>query len=927
MRYIIGIDLGTTNSCVAYIDTQDPKLAVKGFKIPQLVSAGGVESLSTLPSCCYLPSLHEFPNGSLRLPWNHPPQSNFFVGSFAKQQGAKVPTRLVQSAKSWLCHSAANRRDRILPIESFEESMRISPVEASARYLSHIKHSWDHIMAAGNDDAQFEAQEVILTVPASFDEVARTLTVEAAKKAGFLQMTLLEEPQAAFYSWLAQHEKSLVMPSSPLPAGSKILVCDVGGGTTDFSLIETEQDGEKLSFRRIAVGDHLLLGGDNMDRAVAFFIEEKIKANGINLNTTQRRQLLHEARAAKERLLATEEEEGVSIILQGEGSSVVKGTVSIHICRDEIQKLLLTGFFGTYTWADALTFQRTSGFRSMGLPYENEPSIVKHLARFLADHEVRPDFILFNGGAMKPQLFQKAILGQLHAWFNSESSKSADYRCSLLDSYNLDLAVARGAAYFGKARRGLGVKIGGGVARSYYLMLDTMGQDGKQKKALTIMGRGSEDGTIFEPSTIFMLTPNTPVSFQLATSHVRLNDQAGSLVTPDEIEIQSLPPIHTVLRFGRQNNDAQENIPVHLLVKLTPIGTLEVGLKAVNTNHYWGLEFQLRTASGQDNQLAAAPKPLADQTFNSADLIQAEALIEDTLRSTKPAQLMEKLENCLGMPRRDWPPSAMRRLADCVLKLAPQRKASAIHAERWWNAIGFLLRPGFGYPLDDFRIKELWKVILADFKTPSSPELQIQWWICYRRIAGGLSKGQQAQIGSDLLGSLWNKRTGNLEAGTKGEFYAYSEKLRTLASFELLDMAMKIRLGQALAARIQSGKGTAVEHWALGRIGARHMLYGSIVNVVPSEQCEKWIEQLMNISDKEKEHTAFLFEQLARKTEHWELNISEQQVEKIIEKYQNTIHGKRLQTSLLTEGPLNQQEQEAAFGENLPSGLMLTLED
>lgn len=927
MRYIIGIDLGTTNSCAAYIDTQDPKLAVKAFRIPQIVSIGRIEALPTLPSFAYLPSVNEFPSGSCRLPWDKASEPDVLIGDFAKQQGAKTPTRLVQSAKSWLCHSAASRRDRILPIEAADESQKMSPVEASARYLAHIRNAWDHLMAKEDDENRFEMQEIMLTVPASFDEVARTLTIEAAKKAGFSQITLLEEPQAAFYSWIAQHEGMIAANSSCIKPGMKIFVCDVGGGTTDFSLIETLEEKGGLSFRRISVGDHLLLGGDNMDRAIAHFLEEKLGKKKIELSTAQQRQLLHEARTAKEILLSSEKDIQVPIILHGSGSQVVKGTVSTELTSGEVKELLLKGFLGSYSWEEALKFQRISGFRSMGLPYENEPSIVKHMARFLADHQAKPDFILFNGGALKPRLFQEALIHNLNTWFR-EGNPS--YLCQSLDSYHLDLAVARGAAYFGKTRRGLGVKIGGGLPRSYYLMLETASAKGNQKKALTIMARGSEEGTAFEPPTTFMLTPNTPVSFQLAASHIRLSDSAGDLVTPDQHELQFLPPIHTILKFGKKMHPApeqQEKIPVRLQVYLTPIGTLEVSLKALHTEHKWALEFQLRTASGQDNQMGLAAKAQADQTFDLADLAKAESLMEEMFRSAKPLQLIEKLEACLGMAKRDWPPSVMRRLADVLLKLAPQRKASAAHAERWWNLVGFLLRPGFGYPLDDFRMKELWKVILTDFKLPMPQELQLQLWICYRRISGGLSKGQQMQLASDIQGTLWNKRNGSLEAGAKGDFYAYSEKMRTLASFELLDMPFKQRIGDALVARILSGNGAAIDYWALGRIGARHLFYGSMGHVISPEKCEEWIERLLEVADQEKEYAAFLFEQLARKTEHRELNIRDKYLEKIMKKYESTVHYERLKECLLTERRLTQQEQDSAFGEHLPAGLMLTLEE
>lgn len=928
MRYIIGIDLGTTNSCVAYIDTEDVKLSVKSFRIPQLIAEGSIDSLPTLPSYCYLVAAHEWAKGTLNLPWFN--QSDFFVGSFARSQGAKVPTHAVQSAKSWLCHAAANRRDKILPLEAFEEASRISPIEATARYLRHIREAWNHVMAKDDVEAEFDAQEVVLTVPASFDEVARMLTVEAARLAGYDKMTLLEEPQAAFYSWIAQHEADW---NKIIPAGSCILVCDVGGGTTDFSLIEVVSKDGKLAFQRMSVGDHLLLGGDNMDAAIAYRLEAELNEKGKAITTNQRLQLLHEARQAKETLLydgkGKNTADHYNVLLQGTGSSVVQGTIAVELTKDDVEGQLLNGFFGQYPWSEALQLKKTGGFRSMGLPYEDEPSVTKHLAHFLAESALedkipkKPDFVLFNGGVMKPPLFQEAIVKNLRSWFPEKE-------ISVLGSYNLDLAVARGAAYYGKARRGLGIRIGGGMARGYYLVLDTKDQQGLLvKKALTLLPRGTEEGAIFEPPMAFQLTPNTPVSFQLCTSHVRLHDTSGDLVDIDPREMQFLPPIHTILRFGRrQASEAlQDKIPVHLQISLTPVGTLQIGLKSLKSEHTWKLEFQVRSVSGQDNSLAALGKRETDQTFSAGYLKEAEAIILEVFdskgASVKPERLMEKLEEVLSIERRNWPPSLMRGLADLALKIAPQRKLSAEHAVRWWNFLGFLIRPGFGFPLDDFRLKELWKVILNDFKAKLPQEVQIQMWICYRRTAGGLNKGQQLQIANDLFGTLFSKNSGKVELKTKAEVYSYSEKIRAIASFELIDTGLKIRLGQALINRIVKKEGVNADFWSLGRLGARHLLYGSLANAMPRDKCEQWIEQILASAVDTDEKLAFLMGQLARKTEHRELNISQSCVDRILQKFTGTPYFERLQELLIKENRLSQTETDQAFGDHLPSGLLV----
>lgn len=906
MRYIIGIDLGTTNSCVAYADMAHPSRLIQPFRIPQLTRAGYVEDLPTLPSCCYLAAPREWPDGSLKLPWKD--HSGDVVGRFALTQGGKVPTRLVQSAKSWLCHAAANRRDKILPLEAVAGEERISPVEATARYLSHIREAWNHVMARDDVSAEFEQQEIILTVPASFDEVARALTVEAARKAGFIEMTLLEEPQAAFYSWISYNEKGW---EKHLKAGATVLVCDVGGGTTDFSIIEVKQG----AFQRMSVGDHLLLGGDNMDAAVAHLIEKGLGT----LDTVQWLQLCHQARAAKEALLS-QEAESFKIVLQGAGSGVIKGSLTAEASQKEIHQLLVDGFFGTYEWEEALRLRKTGGIRNMGLPYEDEPSITKHLAAFVngAEGVIKPDYVLFNGGTMKPEVFQQAIVNSLKTWFPEKTPQ-------ILESSSLDLAVARGAAYYGKVRRGHGVKIGGGAARGYYLGVEVSGSD---TQALTLLPRGSEEGSSYEPQETFWLTPNTPVAFHLYSSHVRLHDNAGDLIPIDPAELQPLPPIHTILRFGKKQGEEafKEKVPVHLGIRLTPIGTLELWLKSQKTEHRWALEFQLKTASGQEANLAVGTGVRADETFDVSHLKVASEAIASAFSgasAVKSGQLMEHLEALLERPRREWAPGVLRGLWHPLLEQAPRRKVSTELEARWWNLAGFLLRPGFGYPLDDHRAKELWKVMLGDLKVSKPLETQIQAWICTRRVSGGLNKGQQMQLGAEILPTIFDKRSGKIEIKNKGDLYQYSEKVRAAASLELIEIPQKVKLGDAIVSRMVSGEAVDADFWALGRVAARHLVYGTAVNVVPRDVCAGWIESVLKVKVSDEAQLAMMLGQMARKTDHRELNLKPDLIEKILARFVDTPHHERLRSLLTEEAPLTASEQEVIFGDRLPIGLSL----
>ncbi|MBA3721297.1 MAG: Hsp70 family protein [Parachlamydiaceae bacterium] len=917
-RYLIGIDLGTTNSAVSYVDTSKKPLSIQLFSIPQFVSSGRVDSLFTLPSFCYLVSKEEWPPGSLRLPWKE--ETNTFVGQFAKNHGSRVPTRLVQSAKSWLCNVAANRMDRILPIDAADIASRLSPVEATAKYLLHLKDAWNTTFAKGDVSSEFEEQDIILTVPASFDEVARTLTVQAARLAGLNHLTLLEEPQAAFYSWIAQHEDNWQKQLKP---NESILVCDVGGGTTDFSLIEVQEKDGSLTFQRMAVGDHLLLGGDNMDAMLAHYLEQRLVNEGHPpLDSTQWHQLRAEARSAKESLLEPTkvQSDNYTIVLQGSGSSVIKSSMTLTVERAEIEKLLLDGFFGVYDLENALKLNKSRGFRTLGLPYEDDPSITKQMAHFLAQAQYLAkgvDYILFNGGTLKPEPFQKAIIQSLTSWFPFK-------KVSALTSTSLDLAVARGAAYYGKVRRGFGVTIGGGIPRTYYLEIGVKDKSETiTYKALTLLSRGAEEGATFEPDQIYLLTPNTPVSFNLLNSHVRLDDKQGDLVAIDELEMQRLPPIHTILRFGRKltTQELQEKIPVRLGMRLTAIGTVEIWLHSVKTEHKWNLEFQLRTEGGQDSNLST-PTQRKDETFDTEYLKEAQSLIDDLFKGSSSIAVsssIEKLEERLGMERREWSSSVLRGLWEPLLKNGSKRKASNELEVRWWNLAGFLLRPGFGYPLDDFRIKELWKIILSELKQVKTQECQIQQWICFRRIAGGLNKGQQMQIASEIVSTLFSSKSGRIEIKNKSELYSYSEKIRALASFERLDIPMKIRLGEAILARILRKEGASCDYWALGRIGARHLAYGSIGQVIPRDVCMKWVEKILQAEGLDQDLTLFVLGQLSRKTEHRELNLTDDLISKVVDK---DIQGE-IKNIIFDTRPLTQNEQEKIFGDRLPAGLLI----
>src|SRR5215813_4694238 len=577
-RYLIGIDLGTTNSAVAYVDTQEPVTGdtppIHVFNIPQLIAEGEVGPVPTLPSFLYFVNEQDAPGG-LRLPWEERPDA--VVGVFAREQGALTPGRQVTSAKSWLCHDAVDRTARILPWGAEHTEQACSPVEASTHYLAHLRDAWNHTMAAGDDELRFERQEIVLTVPASFDEEARELTVKAARDAGFQKLTLLEEPLAAFYAWIVTRRRSL---KRYLKDGDLVLICDVGGGTTDFSLIRVQIVGGEIKFERTAIGEHLLLGGDNVDLALARRVMEKL--GNPKLSLRQQNALRRQCCAAKERLLSDGRLKRVPVNILGAGRSVVGGTLSAELTRQEVEEALIDGFLPITDPGELPARERRSGLRELGLPYATEPAITKHLAAFLtvagADSSdpqsamVRPDAILFNGGFFAPAVTRDRVVETVASWFRK---KGRQWQPKVLSNEAPESAVAVGAAYYGHVRKSGGLRVSGGSARAYYVGVQTGARvaDGKVR-AVCVLPRGTEEGTTLNlEGREFAALANRPVTFTLYSSTTG-HDAHGAVVTLDEDEVHCHAPLITTLRYGKKSR--QVELEVRLIMSFTEVGTLEL---------------------------------------------------------------------------------------------------------------------------------------------------------------------------------------------------------------------------------------------------------------------------------------------------------------------------------------------------------------
>ena len=588
-KYIVGIDLGTSNSVLAYTPAEvDPGATseIHILEIPQVIGPGSVASRSMLPSFIFLPGEKDMSQDALNLPWQKDVKQ--VVGEFARERGGELPQRLISSAKSWLCHPMVDRNQAILPWEASPEVPKLSTVEASAAILEQIRHAWNFTMAGEDESLALELQDVYLTVPASFDAVARELTVKAAEMAHLPDITLLEEPQAAFYAWIeASHERwrDVISP------GDLVLVCDLGGGTSDFSLIRVSESAGELELERIAVGNHLLIGGDNMDLALAYTVAKQFSDRGTRLDSWQMRSLWHRCRSAKEKLLTLSGPDTVPVSILGRGSSLIGGTLRTDLNRAEVEQVIVEGFFPFCdVSAHPAAVQRT-GLQETGLPYESDPAVTQHLAQFLSRRDESPSelptAVLFNGGVMKASLLRKRIVDVLTSWRDGVEPR-------VLEASNLDLAVAKGAAYYGLARRGRGIRIRSGLNRSYYIgvaaSLPAVPGMPSPIKALCVAPFGMEEGSETEMTEReFNLVVGEPAKFEFLGSTARTSDTVGTVIEDWEGDVEAVTTIETTL-----DGTYGSVIPVSIQIKVTEIGTLEVWCVSRQDEKRWKLEFNVR---------------------------------------------------------------------------------------------------------------------------------------------------------------------------------------------------------------------------------------------------------------------------------------------------------------------------------------------
>ncbi len=922
-RYVVGIDLGTTNSAVSFVDlvaAAESKPRIHTFKIPQSTGVGEISRLSVLPSFLYTPGAYDLPPKAVELPWGG--SDDHFVGAFARDHGAEIPARLVASAKSWLCHGQVDRRAKILPWGTGDDIRKFSPVQATAAYLNHIRQAWNHAQK-GDDDRYLENQLVVLTVPASFDEVARELTIEAARTAGLPHVTLLEEPVAVFYSWLNRHENDW---SERVRPNELILVCDVGGGTTDFTLIALAEAEGSPRFERLAVGNHLILGGDNMDLALARAVEHQMSPNGSILSSDQWKTLVHQGRSAKEAILNGDSEQ-FPITLVGKGSKLIAGTLRSTLAGTTVNQIILDGFFPMVDAEPTGQASSREGITEFGLPYEPEPAITRHMGWFLDRHAqtVRqklkrdvhaPDFILFNGGALIPTVIQKRLQAAVRRWFNL----GGEDRPRILNNPVPELAVALGAAYYGLVKAGIGVRVGTGSARSYYIGIDRSksGRDAHaDQQAICLVERGMEEGTQIQlPERQFEVLANQPVSFDLYSSSFRSDARTGQIITVDD-SLTALPPLKTVVDYGRKGT--QTRIPVALEAAYTEMGTLALWCRSNVSGHRWQLQFHLRENS--------TPGEVAEQMILEASVI--EAALSDIRRAFEKngdSRLLETLVKTIAadvqLEKNRWPLGFIRQLSDDLFEQMKQRSSTPVSESRWFNLMGFCLRPGFGAGFDAQRVRRLFALYNQGPVFAKKASVRAEWWIMWRRVAGGLKAGQQRSIVQGLTSVMMPPK------GAKPKVPA-QEKVEiwmAVANMERLGVKDKIRWARQLLDDIQPKKTKIPLFWSLARLGARELLYGPADCVVPPEVVSGWIDTLLARDWPNPRPLQTALVQMGRLTGDRMRDLDQAVRNRTLDWMAGHDTPASKMRCLEEVVPLDRQEETQIFGESLPSGLVLKQE-
>ena len=908
-QYLVGIDLGTTHTVVAYTkaDKSISSPQINIFEIEQLIAPGEVAAKPLLPSVRYHPADGELSKADVSF---SPAGDKAIIGEAARLLGAKTQGRFVTSAKSWLSHPSVDHTADILPWNQDNDIQKVSPLEASASYLSHVKTVWAHQFP----QAPLEEQTIVITVPASFDEVARSLTLEAAKIAGLVNIRLLEEPQAVCYDWLRRNSSTI---KQKLEKVHLLLICDVGGGTTDLTLIKIEHGQSEPQLTRIGVGDHLILGGDNIDLALAHLAEGRLISNERKLSPADLSQLLEQCRVAKERLLADDAPEHVHVTLLGGGAKLIGGSRSTQLSKKEVREVALDGFFPLSNLTD-LPDKKRSGVVEFGLPYAAEPAISKHVASFLKlhsqaasealgeDHYI-PDAILLNGGVFRSQPITQRVLDLINSWSQQPPL--------LLENEHPELSVAFGAVSYAIARRDKKIKIGGGSARSYFLLVETNSSSNNEQQGICVLPRGSEEGVeIILKEQQFALRIGQPVRFHLASTTGDTKYKPGELVNITEDRFNQLPP----LAVAFEGEDKGE-IVVQLAVTQTEIGTLKIQcVSTTNKSQRFDVEFKIRKKSTQTKAELPA-------NFNDAvDKIQAVFGSKSKKIDPKAVKgLRINLEKILGISRPEWETPLLRELFSALLEGAKFRRRSENHERIWLSLIGFCSRPGFGYPLDDWRVEQLWKFYPQTIQFVNEKQNWTEWWTLWRRIAGGLEASAQEQIFKDISKFINPAAARQAGLAKQVKIRGYDDMVRLAGVLERLPVENKISLCEWLLKRLQKSSEPNQTWWAVGRIASRVPFHGSQHNVIPADVVSSWLEQVMKADWKKVPQAGFAATLITRMSGDRARDLDPAIRTQVVEKLKANKSPASWIEMIESYKELNAQEEKQIFGEALPPGLTL----
>ncbi len=899
-RYSVGIDLGTSNTVVAFATAADPEPRI--FPIDQRITPTTREKRNLFPSTAFATLDGELaPDAALG-------ESDAWVlGELARRRGAEIPGRLVASAKSWLCHPRVDKQAPILPWGADDEAPKISPVEAATRLLARVRRAWDE----AHREAPLSKQDVVLTVPASFDVVARELTLRAAHAAG-LSVRLLEEPQAAFYAAMRLGALEKLEASTSGEVGY-VLVCDVGGGTTDLSLLEVRREGGEQRVKRVAVGPHLLLGGDNMDLALAHAVEPRLVAPPDRLDPRRFAQLVVASRGAKESILAEGGPSEAKIAIAGTGSQLVGSTLRATVTRDEVRAIVLDGFL-PFAERGARPARARSGLVALGLPYERDVALTKHLAAFLEKHVpagARLAAVLLNGGVFRSPAIAERLLGSV--------AKTMEAPVLALDRADPDLAVALGAASFGLALRGLGPRIEGGAAQSFFVGVGP-GEDGKRRAACVVPKGAPEGDRLRAAGRTFKLVVGRPARFELYTSDEVGALEPGDLVTIDGDRFTELPPLTTTIPAA-----SSTEVSVELEAELTPVGTLEIACAEIgegrDARHRLAFDLRALATDGEHAPTSRTPSRRPGRAVDEAVELIGQVYKKGTSSEARDAKnLSRDLEKLLG-DRDEWTADTTRALGDRLLEHAKGRRRTLDHERVWLQLTGFCLRPGFGVPGDEARAARLGPLFAERLAFPKEPRTWQQFFICFRRVAAGFDEATQLAMRDELDPFIAPPEAKLKKKGVKPEA-SDPEILDLLSQLERVPAARRAQLGAWILERTWTKRDPRL--WAaIGRLGARVPAYASAHHTVPPRAAAEWTDHLLREKWADLPTAPRAAADLARMTGDRARDLPEplrQEVARRLAKENADPALVRIVTEVV---PLATKEKAEFLGERLPPGLRL----